>query len=435
MTQKNKISDNPSYSKLRTDAVGFSALGKIIKIFSFFGPKNPELKEALSKLPELRKQTEHFLMLPDKFNSYFSALGWIAHESMNSPLMEKAIDLAGEKDIEKAEEELASYFTSTQIDWLLHRFKTSPELKLRFKLIRLAYQDTLERRYYSAVPLLLMIIDGIVNDISKSKGFFSENTDLTAWDSVAAHSSGLSSIRDIFNATRKKTNDEEIYLPFRNGILHGRDLKYDNKFVVGKCWCTLFAIFDWKQALEKQKANPTIEEKVPTLKESLRDLKKTIDDYQKHKIKHKQLMKELEEWKPRQISESDIIADNFKKFSPEKVAYDLCTNWLQKNYGKIAQQQYYFGNKNVNLGKEAGKIREELNDKELKEFKIIGIRDEAPAISEITINIKYELNVIDKEKQIVLRMICKAANGETGINGRENISWYFINGFSYSLYD
>jgi len=35
-------------------------------------------------------------------------------------------------------------------------------------------------RYYACVPLLLMIIDGIVNDISKETGFFAEKTDLTS---------------------------------------------------------------------------------------------------------------------------------------------------------------------------------------------------------------------------------------------------------------
>ncbi|EOG6894640.1 hypothetical protein ACLH3Q_002460, partial [Flavobacterium psychrophilum] len=435
MTQKNKISDNPSYSKLQTDVTGFSMLGRILKIFTFFGPKNSELKDALSKLPELKKQTEHFLQLPDKFNAHFSKSGWIAHESMNTTLMEKSINLADENKFEQAENELAFYFTSPQIDWLLNRFKTSPELALRYKLIKLAYQDTLEKRYYSAVPLLLIIIDGIVNDISKSKGFFTDSTDLTAWDSIAAHSSGLSSIRDIFNTTRKKTNNDEIFLPYRNGILHGRDLKYDNKYVVGKCWCTLFAIFDWKQALQKQKDNPPIPEKKLTLRESLSELKKTLNDYQKHKVSHNQLMKDIEEWTPRQIDHSEIKAEDFKKYSPEKEVENLFKNWQSKNYGKIAEQQYYFGTKVVNLGKEAGKIRVELADKELKGFKITSIKDEAPAISVITVKIKYKYNEVVMEKEISLRMICKTENGQTAINGQENIVWSFITGFMYNLYN
>ena len=47
---------------------------------------------------------------------------------MNTTLMEEAINLADDNNFEQAENELAFYFTSTQIDWLLNRFKTSPEL-------------------------------------------------------------------------------------------------------------------------------------------------------------------------------------------------------------------------------------------------------------------------------------------------------------------
>ena len=42
--------------------------------------------------------------------------------------MEEAINLADDNNFEQAENELAFHFTSPQIDWLLNRFKTSPEL-------------------------------------------------------------------------------------------------------------------------------------------------------------------------------------------------------------------------------------------------------------------------------------------------------------------
>lgn len=432
--EKNKISDTPSFAKLRTDALGFTLLGNLIKVFSFFGPKNSSLENAISEIPELKKQTEYFLQLPDRFNRYFSKSGWIAHESMNMPLMEKTIGLADKDESIQAENELADYFTSPQIAWLLRRFRASPELALRYSLIEFAYRDTLDKRYYSAVPLLLMIIDGIVNDISRSKGFFSDGTDLTAWDSIAAHSSGLSSIRDIFNAPRKRTNEEEIFLPYRNGIIHGRDLKYDNPHVAGKCWCTLFAIFDWKQALQKQNDNPPIAIGVPTVRESLRQIRKTLSDYQKHKILHNKLMEEIDQWKPRVINLSEIKSEDFKKYSPEKEVDTLLKNWMTKNYGKIAAQEHHFNSKDVNLGKEAGKIRIELCDKVLKESEIISIHDESPAISVVTIYVKYEFNDSLMEKQIPLRMICASESGETAINGQENIKWRFINKFMYDLY-
>lgn len=433
MKEKDKISDLPSYAKPRKEIQGAYAIGKIIKFFSFFGLKNEALNKAFSQLPDLKKQIAHLSTIPDRFNNQFAKLGWIAHESMNSPLMEKAVEFAENGDIDKAENILSDHFTSTEIKWLHHRFKVLPEFSVRFNLIQKAYEDTLERRFYSCVPILLLVIDGVVNDISKSKGFFTETTDLTAWDSIAAHSSGLTAIRDIFNASRKKTNSEEIFLPYRNGILHGRDLKFDNKFVVGKCWSTLFAINDWARALKEQKENPPIQETQPTLRESLRDLKNTIIERNKWKIQHEKTLKKLEDWKPRSEVELSLNPSDFREFSPEKQAFNLAQNWLNKNYGKIAIQMHRIGDKDINVGQEAGKIRRELEYKILKEYKITKIKDDTPAISEITMDITYDLNKKEMKKEIVMRMICKSPYGEIGINGQEDIAWEFIDNFFYRL--
>ena len=431
MEEKDNIADLPSYSKIRKEIQGANAIRKVVKLISFFGIKNKKLNEAFSKVPDFKKEVEHLSTLPDKFNSHFAKLGWISHESMNSSLMEKAVELANSNDIENAEIILANHFTSTEINWLQNRFKVLPAFSIRFELIEKAYKDTLEKRFYSCVPLLLTIIDGAVNDISKSKGFFSENTELKAWNSIAAHSSGLTAIKEIFNASRKKTNSEEIFLPYRNGILHGRDLKFDNQFVVGKCWSTLFAVNDWARALKEEKENPPIPEKQLTFGESWRELKKTILDYQEWKVQSNLRWKELDNWKPRE--NIDIEPDNFKKFSPEKTALEIAESWKNKNYGNIAKLINRFSDKEINIGTEAGKIRRELDYKRLISFKIKSIRDEAPVISEITMNIVYKLYDEEKSKEIVLRMICKSENEEMGMNGKENMNWEFIDNFFYSL--
>ncbi|EZH73664.1 hypothetical protein ATO12_17155 [Aquimarina atlantica] len=432
MEEKDKIADLPSYSKIRRDVQGANAIGKIVKFLSFFGIKNNGLNEVFSKIPDLKRDVEHLSTLPDRFNSYFAKLGWISYESMNSPLMEKAVELADNGDIEKAESILSEHFTSTEINWLQHRFRVLPAFSIRFELIEKAYKDTLEKRFHSCVLLLLTIIDGTVNDINKSKGFFSENTELKAWDSIASHSTGLTVIKDIFNAPRKKTNTEEIFLPYRNGILHGRDLKFDNQYVVGKCWSTLFAINDWARALKEEKENPPVPLKEPTsIGESWREIKKVIVEYKERKIQSDKRWEELENWEPRE--NISIEQTNFTKYRPEKTAFEIAESWKKQNYGKIAQLIHRFSDKEVNIGSEAGKIRRILENKKLNSFKIKSIRDEAPAISEITMDIEYELNGENKSKEIVIRLICKAENGEIGMNGKENMSWEFIDNFFYRL--
>ena len=431
MEEKDKISDLPSYSKIRKNFQGANAIGKVVKFLSFFGIKNDELNKAFSEVPVLKKQIEHLSTLPDRFNSHFAKFGWISHESMNSTLIEKAVELADNNEIAVAESILANHFTSTEISLLQHRFRVLPAFSIRFELIENAYKDTLEKRFHSCVPLLLTIIDGAVNDISKSKGFFSENTELKAWDSIAAHSSGLTAIKNIFNTSRKKTNSEEIFLPYRNGILHGRDLKFDNKLVVGKCWSTLFAVNDWARALKVEKENPPIPEKEMTFRESFRELKKTIIEHQEWKVKSDLRWKELDNWKPRE--NINIEPTNFNEFSPEKTATEIAESWKNRNFGNIAKLIHRFSDKEINIGKAAGKIRRTLENKKLTSFKIKSIKDESPVISEITMNIVYQLNDEEKSKEIILRMICKEDDGQMGINGKENINWEFIDNFFYSL--
>ncbi len=52
----------------------------------------------------------------------------------------------------------------------------------RYSLIQKAFEDHFAGRYYASIPLFLIIIDGSVNDFTKSKGFFADGTEVTAWD-------------------------------------------------------------------------------------------------------------------------------------------------------------------------------------------------------------------------------------------------------------
>ena len=79
-------------------------------------------------------------------------------------------------------------------------------------------------------------------------------------------------------------------------------------------------------------------------------------------------------------------------------------------------------------------IRKELQNKTLHSFKIKSIKDEAPAISEITMDIVFDLNSEEKSKEVVMRMICKSQDGSMGLNGNENIYLELIENFFYRLY-
>lgn len=438
MKEDDKIENIPSYSKLRNEIEGADSLRKFVKFLSVFGFKDKGLNETLDKIPDFKKQIIHLSTLPDKFNKYFSQHGWIAHESMNSDLMEKAVEFAESGKIQEANQELVNYYCSGEIEWLLMHFKGIPEFAKRYDFIKLAYQDTIDKKYYSCIPTLLMVIDGSVNDIDKNKGFFTDSSDLTAWDSIAAHSSGLSVIRDVFNSTRKKTTLEPIDMPYRNGIIHGRDLGYANEIVAAKSWATLIAIKDWAKAVKDGKKNPPELEKNLSFRENLVELKKSLDNYAEIKRKSEEVARKVESWKPRKVNvgvdipKSGDISD-YNDYYPEKEAILFATNWLNMNYGKIVEQIHQFSSREISIGKEAKRIRELLDGKKLLEYSITKIDDKSPSISEITLQVAYSLNNENITKSIVLRFICEGKNGEIVMIGDKECTWKFIDNFFYDL--
>lgn len=424
-----RIQNNPSFKKIEKEIKGAKALKAIVSVLKPFSKTAREVYKSMEGLDDIEQQFKSVTQSPDEFNDFFSGAGWIAHESMNQDLVLKCIDLAKKNKINEAEKNLADYYTSEEMKWLLHRLKGIKEIGIRYNLIQLAYQDTLEKHFHSAIPLLLMVIDGSVNDIDKNKGFFTETTDLQAWDSIASHSSGLSKLRDVLNETRKKTNEEEIFLPYRNGILHGRDLNFANKYVAGKCWATLISISDWARAIKEGKKEKPEEEKEVNLKESLSGLKKSLIDYQKNKQRIEKDRVYIDNWKPRNL----IIDIDFPKsgelgeyqnFTPERDFVKFIKNWEKKNYGLIAKQVSYWS-KDVNIGKEAGKVRKILEGKIIKSFEILEIIDCSPAISEILSKLTIVSENKEYELEIKVRMIYNDENSNTMVLGQEGGEWKF----------
>ena len=270
---------------------------KLVDLFSVLGIENEELNHVFDSLHDLKSQFDILSKSPDKFNDFFAKNGWIAHESMNQDLMLECIKFAEDNQYNLAEEILIEYYTSDKMYWLISRLQGIMAFRRRYDLLKFAYQDTLEGRFHSAIPIILMMMDGAVSDINKNEGFFAEKSDLTAWDSIAAHSSGLMALKDILGTSRKKTSEEIILMPFRNGILHGRDLGYANRIVAAKSWAALFAVNDWARSLEDgKKVTPPVKPEL-TLDEQLEFLLASIKTLEKSK----EARKKVEAWQARSV--------------------------------------------------------------------------------------------------------------------------------------
>lgn len=397
-----KISDNPSNKKLKQGINSLESIKSLIELGLFDGFQEFDKEGILKEFNKLDKLKEdlNILECPDKFNQIFNKRGWIAYGSMNADLMKTAVIIANDEDINSAENYLVEEYSKNLKEMISIYFNYPEEFKIRKHLLDLAYNDYIEERYYSSVFLLLSIIDGIVADSNEAdgKGFHAAENDIYAWDSIAAHKTGLNELQKLFYQNRGQTNPEEIFIPFRNGIMHGRDLNFNNKLIATKLWATLFALKDGIMVIKNKGKNPPKEEGPVSLIDSL----KTFSQNQE---KCNLLEKECDEWENRhyKVDEDFKSSENLEDYeegTPEYALVQFFDYWKKRNFGYIAQMQYKSSFEEFNMNDEAGILaREVFNNKKLLSFKILSIDDQSSQISNfnVELKIKYNDEVIFKE--------------------------------------
>lgn len=386
-----KIVDNASAKNLLEQIQTVESLEALYRAVPFAKRLFPSISETFEQFQEIKKQAK-ILLVPDQFNEAFSDIGWIAYESMNLDAMTSAIEIKKQEGLAAAELFLADYYNEETLKWAIMRFNGHPEFRRRIRLIELAKDDYLAGRFHACVPLLLALIDGLVNDVTKHVGFFAEGSDMTAWDSIAAHETGLTALAKIMRLGRNKTNSDPISIPFRNGILHGRELAFDNQIVAAKCWAALFAVRDWVSVLSKGKAEPRVKEK-----ESWKELVQQI-------TKTSKLRKALEKWKPRQASDLSYLphsnqpASSLPAETPERAVAEFLDNWCKSRFGLMADVLLEFTG--TPRGKKAGRAKQDFGRTIPHSYSIVGVTDEAAAISQVD----AELFIQGSEGLIAIRV-------------------------------
>jgi hypothetical protein len=412
-----KIKDNPTQVKMRKDMSRILLLSKAVAFFEAFGIRNKRISEAMKQIPDLA-QLYAMLGVPDRFNEHFSKLGWIAYERLNSEIMQQALEQAENENVALAEKLLTEHYDEKTIQIQLMGMRSIPEFKPRERLLRKALADYVAGRYHACVPVVLAQIDGLVNDIpvndSEPKGFFAKGASLTAWDSIAAHSSGLQRIARLFSKDRKKTNTQTITIPYRHGIMHGHDLGYDNKLVAAKTWATLFALRDWVTAVRRPPPEPE-----PKL--SFREL------LQRRKASQEE-MKLLQQWQARQlIVGMDVPStgqlQDYPEGTPERAFIEFIGLWSRKNYGKMAQLLSAFDQQETN-SRTAGWVRQVFGNTTPCEFSILTIEDRAPSVTIIDVEVVYKHSPESENwKRLAIWCVYEQENGSRVRRGNPAGAW------------
>jgi hypothetical protein len=374
---------------------------------------NPKLQKHRDEITAILEGTR-LLTLPDQFNDLFSKEGWICYGGLSQNILEQSVLLGSDNKIEEAKELLISYVDERMINLVLTKCRSRPHFKNRLVLLQLLKVDYLEKRYHACIPLLLALIDGLANDISNHIGFFTEKLDLELYDSITSHSSGLPFLKTIMNQTRKETTEIEIKIPYRNGILHGRDLNFANKEVASKCWWVLDCLIEWAdgKSLNKKASEQ-------------KSLKEILDDHQKTQ----KYSKRIDKWKKHPIYSEEYWKiqsfDSLKQDSPEYTLYSFLNAWRAKQWGKMTPLLLH--NTGKHLGKATSEVRKDYQKITLSNFSIVHSEDQNPSTTKIRVCLEY---MTSDSKQIAYPDIslnyADSSNSSPELRNEENGQWYIL---------
>ena len=369
----------PDLQKQIDNARALGMLAPFLNLLSRAGMGGDKLKQFGTGFAELAREADELAGLPGRFSAAFAQSGWVFSESIGLDAVRSALQMAEGGDFEAGQEALCAAYEGDQLPLLAAILRQTPAFSDRFYQLQEAVSLTLQGRYLASIPLLLIIADGVGQDYF-GKAIFSEGVDLTELGSLAGQPDGLPKLVADMCRTRRKLNTDEISFPYRNGILHGRDVNYGNRLVSAKCWALLINISDVIRAREASRAFEAPSE--PTLGDAIKSLQET-----------RARQRKIEEWTPRETFEGDVDAldceiSSFEAGTPEAALIEFLRAWSTNNFGQMGRATTYFDNRPVN--KRAGEIREMMDGFRLTGARVRRVRDKAAAAAEISVDISYE---------------------------------------------
>lgn len=399
------------FQKMVNTAKALGAASPILGLLARTGIDGDKMRSIQSQLNDIVEQAEELTELPPRFSKAFSALGWVFSESIPLEDTKSALELAEKGDLEAAEDALCSSYEDDRLSYLATMLRQTPTFKERYWQLQEAVMLTHRQRFIASIPLLLIIADGVGMDYFK-KSIFSDGVDVNELGSLAGQPDALPSLIKNMCRTRRALNTDEIQFPYRNGILHGRDLNYGNRFVNAKCWAFLINISDVIRAREAAKYREP--EPEPTLVEAIESLSRT-----------RKRSAEIEAFQPRPTFEGtiDVLSDtaSFQEGTPEFALSCFLKAWSKNNFGKMGQMTVYYDNRPIN--KRAGEIREMMDGFVLTGATIKRIKDKAAAVTEVLAEMSFEFQGNAGQSEFGFSLQSCNEAGEIRLPSEDGATW------------
>lgn len=341
---------------------------------------------------EIERQIRDLASVVDRFYALLGERQWVFHDMLNVERV-REIFQSGEPPEQAEQRFIEIYRDSETLEFMIRTLRRFSEMQVRMHLIERAREDYQAGRFYATTLSLLSVMDGFVNDVDKEarRGLHSRTDDeMAAWDSVVGHHKGLSFAHKTFTKTIKKTVTEEIFELQRHGIVHGMIVNYDNVIVATKAWNRLFAVADWATSRQKQAAPKP---KDPSFRETLAQIVKT-----------QRARESLDAWNPSVMAKGE---GGFEEQEAFKAAEAYLSSWKAKNFGRMARFLPLQMSEST-PNKTAGRIREEFERLELRDFEILRLDFSAAAVCEVDVILHFD----DEAKPGRMRWIRETAAGE-----------------------
>jgi hypothetical protein len=394
-------------------------------LIGLLGLFNGDVRRQAKELEKQFADVERMKEGRQKFAARFGPRGWTIFDRLSVEAVRIAVS---ESDDDLADQGLVVHHLDADIlSFLGYRFNTC-RFEAWHDIYERAVERLLARDYLSAVPLLLIIIDGICTT-KTGKHPFSGGADAPVFDTETTGPGGLSDGLAILGATRRKLDTDAIDSPYRHGILHGLNPNFGNALVAAKTvnlLQTMIDYFDRRDDEEARIAKAAKDQRQPSWSELAATVSATQDTKRR-----------IEAWKARQEISGQTLATlgkphPFEAESPEAAAVSYLDAIVARNFGTLAQMTIDYPLRSI--GYRAGRHREELGDLKLTSWTITGMRDEAPAISEVDVAMEGILNDSPWSGTQVMRLIYNDEKFEVRVRGAPDGRWTVMPNFLPTLW-
>lgn len=337
---------------------------------------------------------ERHLANLDYFERVYAPLGWTPYDSLDVKVLERVSGLdmtAGEKALTE------HYLDAGPLKLSTFRFRRPAYVAWRdlfaHSVDRLNAAD-----FLSAVPLLLIIVDGVCQH-HLQKSAFGGAADQEVFDSITNAPNGLKHALALAGRRRKKPFVDALDAPYRNGILHGRDVNFGHAIVAAKAVNLLLATVDYidKRADEHERIAKAAADQQPP----------DWAAYLASQEQQRQFTAAIDEWRPRPPREGVFAshegATGLEQDSPEYAAVAFLKAAANKNFGKLAELTLDYTRRPPK--KWAGDIRRDYDDLGLQKWSFGWLNDTAAAASEGVARVSGVWRGHHWSGQIVLRLL------------------------------